>query len=259
MSLKSTRRSDYETAAMPLGVMPKDYPDGFAVDTHRHPRGQLIYATAGLMKVSTATALWLVPPQHALWMPPELDHRMQAIGRVSLRSLYVRPDVLPPDLPAYPRVIRVSAFLRELLLRAAAVPIGYAEDSHDAQILAVLLGEIALACQAIDFRLATARDKRLARVCDALIADPARGDSLEDWASFAGTSGRTLARLFNREFGVTFSAWRQQVRIMLALPRLAAGEPVTTVAADLGYATPGAFTQVFRRLMGAAPSSYFED
>lgn len=259
MPTKSTHRFDYESAPMPLGVMPKDYPDGFAVETHRHERGQLIYATAGLMKISTDDALWLLPPQHALWMPAGRDHDMRAIGRVSLRSLYVRPDALPPGFPAQPRVIRVSPFLRELLLRAAALPIGYAEDSHDAHILGVLLGEIALACQAIDFRLAPARDRRLARVCDALIADPARDDSLEDWARFAGTSGRTLARLFGREFGITFRAWRQQVRIMLALPRLAAGEPVTAVAADLGYATPGAFTQVFRRLMGAAPSRYVED
>lgn len=258
MPVKSTHRVDYETSAMPLGVMPKDYPDGCAVETHRHERGQLIYASAGLMKISADGALWLLPPQHALWMPAGRDHDMQAIGPVSLRSLYVRPDALPPGFPDQPKVIRVSPFLRELLLRAAALPIGYAGDSHDAHILGVLLGEIALACAAIDFRLAAARDRRLARVCDALIADPARDDSLEDWAAFAGTSGRTLARLFNKEFGVSFVAWRQQVRIMLALPRLATGTPVTTVATDLGYATPGAFTQVFRRLMGAAPSSYFE-
>lgn len=258
MSAKSTNRFDYETSVMPLGVMPKDYPVGFEVGTHHHSRGQLIYATAGLMKISTDRALWLVPPQHALWMPPGIDHGMQTIGRVTLRSLYIRPDVLPPNFPSHPKVIRVSPFLRELLVRAATVPIDYAEESHDARVLVVLLGEIELAYQAIDFCLASARDKRLSRVCDAIISDPGNEGSLEDWARFAGTSSRTLARLFKKEFGITFIAWRQQVRIMLALPRLASGEQVTSVAADLGY-EPGAFTQMFRRLMGAAPSAYFED
>ena len=83
--------------------------------------------------------------------------------------------------------------------------------------------------------------------------------SLDDWANIVGTSVRTLARLFRKEFGVTFILWRQQVRMMAALPRLASGESVTSIATDLGYESPGAFTQVFRRLMGAVPSTYFED
>ncbi len=259
MPAKSTNRFDYETSATPLGVMPKDYPEGFEVGTHRHSRGQLIYAASGLMKISTDKALWIVPPQHALWMPPEIDHNMQAIRRATLRTLYVRPDMLPPSFPSHPTVIRVSPFLRELLLRAAMVPIDYAEGSQDARILAALLGEIELACHAFDFCLAPARDKRLSRICDAIISDPASDGSLEDWASLVGTSSRTLARLFKKEFGVTFIAWRQQVRIMLALPRLASGEQITSIAADLGYETPGAFTQMFRRLMGVAPSTYFQD
>lgn len=259
MTAKSTSRSDYETSATPLGVMPKDYPDGFEVGVHQHSRGQFIYATSGLMKISTDQAFWLVPPQHALWMPPGLDHNMQAIGHVTLRSLYVRADVLPQDFPSRPKVVHVLPFLRELILRAAKVPIDYAEKSHDACILDVLLGEIRLASQTIDFCLTPARDKRLSRVCQAILDDPANDTSLDEWARSVGTSVRTLARLFTKELGVTFILWRQQVRIMVALPRLASGESVTSIATDLGYESPGAFTQVFRRLMGAVPSTYFED
>lgn len=42
------------------------------------------------------------------------------------------------------------------------------------------------------------------------------------------------------------------------MPRLAAGEAVTSVALDLGYETPGAFAAMFRRLMGTTPSRYFQ-
>jgi AraC-like DNA-binding protein len=56
---------------------------------------------------------------------------------------------------------------------------------------------------------------------------------------------------------LSFSAWRQQVRLMAALPRLARGEPVTAVALDLGYEAPGSFTEVFRRWFGTTPSGYF--
>ncbi|HGE6737075.1 TPA: helix-turn-helix domain-containing protein [Serratia marcescens] len=44
---------------------------------------------------------------------------------------------------------------------------------------------------------------------------------------------------------------------MAALPRLAAGEPVTTVALEMGYETPGAFSAIFKRLLGTLPSRYF--
>ena len=40
------------------------------------------------------------------------------------------------------------------------------------------------------------------------------------------------------------------------LPRLAAGEAVTTVALDLGYDSPAAFSTMFKRLMGIAPNRY---
>jgi AraC-like DNA-binding protein len=80
---------------------------------------------------------------------------------------------------------------------------------------------------------------------------------LEQWARSAGASGRTLARLFRRETGMSFGAWRQQARLIEALTRLGAGEPVTHVALDLGYDSPSAFTAMFRRSLGVTPSRYF--
>lgn len=67
-------------------------------------------------------------------------------------------------------------------------------------------------------------------------ASPADARTLAEWALEAGASSRTLARL------------------LYALPRLAAGEPVVTIAAELGYDTPGAFAAMFRRYTGTTPS-----
>jgi AraC-like DNA-binding protein len=66
-----------------------------------------------------------------------------------------------------------------------------------------------------------------------------------------------LARLFRQETGMSFGAWRQQARLIDALGRLAAGQPVTDVALDLGYQSPSAFTSMFRRALGRAPTHYF--
>jgi AraC-like DNA-binding protein len=40
------------------------------------------------------------------------------------------------------------------------------------------------------------------------------------------------------------------------MPRLAAGEAVTTVAIDLGYENPSAFTLMFKRAFGSPPLTY---
>jgi AraC-like DNA-binding protein len=51
-------------------------------------------------------------------------------------------------------------------------------------------------------------------------------------------------------------AGRQQPCLLGPTPRLAAGEPVTSVALDMGYENPAAFTLMFRRVFGSSPLAY---
>ena len=55
----------------------------------------------------------------------------------------------------------------------------------------------------------------------------------------------------------TFGAWRRQVRLLAALGRLAADSPIASVALDLGYESPSAFTAMFKRTLGRPPSEFF--
>ena len=109
---------------------------------------------------------------------------------------------------------------------------------------------------AIQLVLPLPRDARAKRVCQALLDHPADDRSLAAWGKLVGASSRTLARLFWRETGMTFGKWVQTMRLSLALDRLALGESVTRVALELGYATPSAFSAMFRRRLGASPSHY---
>jgi len=68
----------------------------------------------------------------------------------------------------------------------------------------------------------------------------------------------TLARLFQRETGMTFGAWRRRRALLTALERLSEGDPVTTVALDLGYESPSAFIAMFRRTLGDTPTRYLQ-
>jgi AraC-like DNA-binding protein len=50
-----------------------------------------------------------------------------------------------------------------------------------------------------------------------------------------------------------FVQWRQKARLLAALRRLGAGDPVTAVALALGYRSPSAFSAMFRRALGMVP------
>ncbi|ABD85747.1 AraC family transcriptional regulator [Rhodopseudomonas palustris] len=253
---KSTNPIDYQTAARPIVAMPKEFAAGSLIASHHHARAQLIYAVSGVMEIRTKAGLWLVPPQRALWMPAELDHAMRCRGAVSLRTLYLRADGCPADAPAAPRVVQVSILLRELILRIAGMPLDGDASEHDGRILALLFDEIGWAPDQELF-LPMPRDARLARLCEEIVADPGDTRSLAQWAGVAGASSRTISRLFRQQFGCSFQLWRQQAKLLAALPRLAANEAVITIAGDLGYETPAAFAAMFRRLTGTTPSRYF--
>jgi AraC-like DNA-binding protein len=83
------------------------------------------------------------------------------------------------------------------------------------------------------------------------------GANLERIAHQVGASKRTLERIFQRETGMTLGGWRQQLRLLQALPLLAAGESVTNVALSVGYASTSAFISRFRQVLGTTPGRYY--
>lgn len=251
---RSTDAADYQHLARPIAVMAKDYPRGAANAPHRHRRGQLIYAATGVVAVTTPAGTWVVPPHRAVWVPPETEHWIRTSTAAALRAAFVDPAV--PGLPARCCVIAVSPLLRELLLRAAGLPLDYDEDGPEGRVMAVILDEFR-ALPVLPLHLPRPADPRLCRVCDAIQRDPAQTRTLAGWSRIAGAAPRTLARLFRAQTGMSFGAWRQQARLLEALDRLAAGVAVTAVALDLGYQSPSAFTSMFRRALGSPPTRYF--
>ena len=79
----------------PVASRARDLPDGHHVDTHRHRRAQLLFASNGTMVVTTPGGIWVVPTQRAVWIPAFVDHAVVARGQLALRSLYFTPSMAP--------------------------------------------------------------------------------------------------------------------------------------------------------------------
>lgn len=234
----------------------RDLADGAVIPRHSHDHAQLLYASAGMMRVHTTVGTWVVPPQRAVWIPAGIEHEVSCIGHVAMRTVYVLPEAAP-WLPADCRVMDVSPLTRELVLAAMTLPEGYSLKGPEARLVSVLLDQIR-AAPMTRLHLPMPQDRRLHAITRGLAANPADARPLEDWARVSGASARTLSRLFLRETGMSFRLWRQQLRLHEALARLAMGEPVTRVAFAVGYESPSAFIAMFRRLLGETPGRYFE-
>lgn len=252
---RSTNAEDYQRVARPVAAMPKDFPPGHHIGRHSHERGQLLYATRGVMRVATDQGTWVVPPQRALWIPPGVEHEIRMSGAVAMRTLYIAPDTaaaLPPDC----QVIEVSELLRALILAAMEESVEYDSGSRGEAIAQLLLHELR-GVAVVPLHLPLPQDARLQTVCRRVQENLSADLDIETLARDAGMSSRSLARLFQRETGMGFLAWRQQARLAEALAQLSAGKPVALVASDLGYASPAAFTAMFRRSLGTTPGKYF--
>jgi AraC-like DNA-binding protein len=226
---------------------------------HQHDCGQLLVSLNGLYAVLIPDRSWLLPTHKGVWIPGNVQHRFS--GRfaepgkpVSHCSLYV-PMETSPHLPRDVRLIDISPLLLQLMMASVAIPNDYSYGGRDDRIMQLIVDEICRA-PAMNLLLPLPRDPRLQRICRAFAIDPERTGKLEDWARLGALSMRSLTRLFRDETGITFSAWRQQLRLMEALSRLGSGAPATSVALDLGYASPSAFAAMFRRAVGCSPIEY---
>ena len=90
----------------------------------------------------------------------------------------------------------------------------------------------------------------------AFLDKPTPHETIDDWCAEFNMSRRSFTRLFREQTDTSFAAWCRQACVVAALPRLAAGDSITTIALDFGYANPSAFTQMFRSQTGVAPSAY---
>jgi len=243
-----------EKAAGPIVALPSEYPDGYHVPDHHHSRSQLLHALTGVVLVSTQFGRWMVPPDHAMWIPAGVEHAVDMLGNVSMRSIYVVPDSIG-GLPARLRVVGVGDLMRSLIVEAVALPDEAVPSRRSRLLLNLLLHEIPTMPER-PLGLPFPADPKIAALCRRFVAAPSPHATIDEWAETAGMSRRTFTRVFQRQTGLSLSTWRQQALLFAALPRLADGEPVTRVALDLGYDSVPAFTTMFKRMLGTSPRSY---
>lgn len=235
----------FRAAAVPANAI---YP------SHKHEGGEFVYSFKGVMEVKAAGQHFLAPPQYGIWLPPGIEHIGLNRREAGHCSLYIAADRCR-RLPQTPCALSVSPLIVAMLDHLRAQPSGLAPTPENDRLLQVLVDRLAAAPCAGSY-LPASTDPVLAPVLDALQAHPEDNRTLPELAAFAHTTERTLIRRCQRDLGMSLSEWRQRLRILKAMPLLAAGRSVEAVALDLGYASSSAFITMFRKLMNQTPAEF---
>lgn len=185
--------------------------------------------------LDAGTALWLTPAQSYRMRPP-------LAGQRSMVLVLDRRE-------AAARRCRVTVGQRWRLLKLAA-------QAGQGEVLAVEESVAGLVDELLgDGVLRAAPHPAVERAREYIASDPARGDSLATIAAAAACSPFHLARLFRRHNGHGLHAYRDELRIALALQRLRAGAPsMAQLALELGYAHHSHFSAAFKRRLGLTPT-----
>ena len=227
------------------------------IDLHRHRKGQFLLVQKGALSCEVEGGLWIVPPRSALWIPGDALHAVKATGALEGYNAFLEYG-FDARLPKTCCTVSATPLLRELLIRSASLPAIYEEGGADSRLIMVLLDEIA-AARVEDLHLPMPSDHRLRRIVDKMIDNPSDRSTMDIWARRAALSERSLARLITLETGMSFSRWRQQFSVMLAVKRLAEGASVRNVANDLGYESIPSFVTMFREAIGVSPGRYMTE
>lgn len=238
------------------------------VEPHHHEWAQVAFSATGVTRVTAGRSTYMVPPSRAVWIPPRIEHAVSVVRDADMRMVYVHqpagtcgPDVAPDRQDAWHRcrVIEVSPLLRELVRELSEIdPLAApdAADRHREHCLSLLLLDELRRARPLPLGVALPQDKRLRHLCEAVLDEPTRHDTLDAWAGGVGASARTITRLFRDELGTTFVQWRQQVLLAKALALAADRLPMNQIAAELGYASPSAFSAMVTRTVGMAPGRF---
>ncbi len=257
-NLSPRRIPDLSALPRPLYARAESLGAGSWTTRHRHDWVQFSYAISGVLGVYTAEGSYFAPPQWGVWVPAGVEHEVITSTRAEMRSLYVRSS--DSDwAPRHCRVLEVTPLARELIKQFCQYPVEYPEgDSDEAHLVRVLLDQLRTLPE-VGFSLPLPKHPGLLEVCNTLLANPEQGHTLEHWAQRLGRSDKTLMRLFQRETGLSFRAWRQRMRLLSSLDALEQGQSVTQAALGCGYDSTSAYIAAFKGLFGATPGELFRD
>lgn len=241
----------------PITVRAQRIPPRRFFAEHAHAWHQIVYATSGVLTVAVEGRSFVISPEQAVWLPTGVRHRVGSLLGAEFRSLWISDDA-GRGVAELPTVFAVRPLLRALILEAVAIDGQESRDGYADRVSVLIIDQLRRA-RPLPGTLPWPRGGPLVDLCEALYADPADPRGADDWGRELGMSGRTLARRFEGDVGMSLRSWRRRLRLFKAVELMGGGMTVTETAMQLGYGSTSAFVFAFRTGMGCSPQAYMRE
>ena len=114
--------------------------DELTSPVHQHRKGQLILALHGAITCTVENALWMVPPQYAVWIPGGVKHSNQVTANAELCFLFIEPSAV--TMPTTCCTLKISPLCRELILTLANRTTTQRAEPMTRRLIQVLFDEL---------------------------------------------------------------------------------------------------------------------
>lgn len=232
--------------------------DGTLTPCHQHSgKGELLWSPCGALSIGTPKGAWVVSSQRAVWIPPNTPHEVLHCNQARLHWVLL-DAVTCRRLCPHSRTLQVNEELRALVEAVAHrgttldVTVGTGR-----KLISEIEDATDIGCDLGPLPIPLATSERLCPLLEFYRTSPGRLESLCYWENYFGLSQRTLSRWFAEDTGLTFSRWRQLVRLRRALEMIASGSKIANAAQEVGYESVSMFISTFRRVVGTTPGRYF--
>lgn len=222
---------------------------------HAHEEHELMWSERGVVTGLAGGRLWVLFPGTGLWIPRGEPHEARAAAGSRLGTTLFAPG---PGAPAWAGVVpvRVNRAMQRLLLHLSVAGMPAESRLRAQQVCIDLLLPDDSGAGSVSAPIPT--DPRVGELVDAVLADPADGRSLEQWAATLCLSERTVTRIFAEDVAMGFAQWRRRIRMCSAQGLLADGVGVAETGRRVGFATTSAFVASFRREVGRTPGELLD-
>lgn len=225
---------------------------------HMHHKGQLIYVESGFQYLTVNDRIYLLPQNHAAWIPPNAIHKTNSHSeKIKLMILFFEINT---DNPFYQQVsiFSVPPVMKEMIKYAEKWSKHEYEDDSETIFLHALFHELPqFAKHSLQLHINLPNDPRLQEAIDYLHEHYMEDVRMEDLSDMTSLSLRSLERIFKKKTGFTLNKYHQLLRIIKSLELLSLKEmTISEIAYEVGYKSLQAYTNSFYSVMRYRPSDF---
>ncbi len=243
-----------ETATLALATI-EHFNNPSHTEAHTHNSHHLITVTKGSLKIQIGSSAWCFSPNRSVLIKSQTSYQIQ----IDARTSYCKTNINPEDLKLNrkSKIIEMSPLFKELILYTTEQKRLIRTNCKDQHIFALIKDYLeANSIEAIQVPLP--KDERALKIYQLMVDKKQFDQPFENFVKKVGASKRTLERIFQNEVGMTFSKWRQLLRLQESVTLLDQGASVAEVSEAVGYSSSSSFTHAFKNYFGYSPGQHFK-